>query len=281
MSVTMTPGGAGAELNVRSWNRKIEPALYQKMQFIPTLSETTKVMDGLYVRRLRPVAAQSLASTNDGTSFNLSDFDPVLYVLLPNWVLAAGGYSDASKWRQGDEIDPAFANNLNSALAVGLDTLVLAEIAVATATPIGDATYHIEAAGLRNALGALETNSKRHVTAGVTKLNLLLSTGEIPHSLSIPEINNAYQRGDGKSPTVSGRISTGLGFNFDFATHLVADGNGRHGAAYHGDCIQYGYNKRPAAERQRLRKQTILMADAEIGFETIYQEKLQPIRHAA
>lgn len=279
MSTYMTPGGAGAELSLKEYARKIEPALYNAMQFIPQLKERAeKIRDTLYVRRLAAVSTSTLASTADGSSITFSDLNPSVFSLTPNWVIAAAAYPDSAPRRQGEEIDAAFAENLTAALAAGLDTLVLAEIQSATTTPVGNAAYDIDAAGLRSALATLETNSKRLVKAGLSELNLLLDTGQISPALAIPEINNAYQRGDGKAPTVSGRISTGLGFKFDFTTLLASDANGKHGAAFHGDAIHYGYNQRPKPEKQRYLKQNRLMADAEIGFETIYQELLVPIR---
>ena len=281
MSTYMTPGGAGANMSIKEYSRKIEPALYNAMQFIPLIKERAeKIMDGLYVRRLGRVATQTMSTTNDGTTVTFSDLAPTAFQLSPAWVLAAAAYPDSAPRRHGDEIDPAYAANLTAALAAGLDTLVLAEIQAGTTTPIGDGSTSIDAAKLRAALTALETNSKRLVKAGLSELNVLLDTGQVGASLAIPEINNAYQRGDGKSPTVSGRISTGLGFKFDYTTLLASDGNGKHGAAFHGDAIHYGYNQRPKAEKQRYLKQTRLMSDAEIGFETIYQELLQPIRTA-
>lgn len=279
MSTYMTPGGAGANLSLKEYSRKIESALYNAMQFIPSIKERAeKIRDTLFVRRMGRVSTQQISSTGDGTGFTFSDLSPVVFQLTPVWIIAAAAFPDSSPRRLGEEIEPETVENLNASLAAGLDALVLAEIAAATTTPIGNAAYDIEAAGLRSALTALETNSKRLVKAGRSDINLLLSTSQIGASLAIPEINNAYQRGDGKAPTVSGRISKGLGFMFDYTTLCTTDANGVHGAAYHGDCIHYGYNQRPKPEKQRYLKQERFMADAEIGFETIYQELLQPIR---
>ncbi len=279
MSTYMTPGGAGANLNITTYARKLEVALYDATEGWKYFKERAeKIMNGLIVRRLGRVSSSTLASTADGSSITFSDLAPVQFTLSPTWVIAAAAYPDSAPRRQGEEIDPAFADNLTGALGEGLDTLVLAEFQAGTTTPIGDGASDIDSAKLRAALTALDTNSKRTRQAGLANFVLLLDTGQQNPALAIPEITNAYQRGDGKAPTVSGRISTGLGFKFDFTTRLTSDANGKHGAAFYGDCIHTGFNKRPGVEKQRYLKQNRIMVDAEIGYETVYQELLQPIR---
>ena len=269
-----------SSLNKHNWARRIEPALYDSMLFIPTLDETAETINQqLTVRRLGRISTQTLADTNDGETFNFDTITPTAITLAPVWMIAAAAYADSAPRRQGDEIKPAYASNVEDALAAGLDYYMLSLIPSGTTTPIVNAAYNIDAAGLRSALAALVTNTKRKIKPG-DDINLLLDTGQVDDALSIPEITQAYQRGDGRSPLVSGRVSTGYGFSFAFTTLLTSDANGKHGAAYKGQAIQYGYNKRPSPEVQRYKKQTRLMADAEIAGNIIYNEMLQPIRTA-
>lgn len=277
----MTPNATSA-LNIKEWARRIEPAVYDSMAFLPTLKEAAeRIMDGLYVRRIGTVPVQTLADTNDGATFNFDTMTPTAILLSPSWILAAAAYPDSSPRRQGDEISAAYANNLNEALAAGLDAYVLAFIQSAVTTvPIGGAAYNIDAAGLRTAIQQLAGTSKRDIQPGDPGINLILHTNQIDDALAIPEVNQAYQRGDGRSPQLTGKITTGYGLNFMFSTLVKADANGFHGAAYKGEFMHYGYNQRPKPEKQRYLKQTRLTADAEIGANVVYNEYVQPIRTA-
>jgi hypothetical protein len=144
---------------------------------------------------------------------------------------------------------------------------------------MGNNGYRIDAAGLRYGITQLATNSRRNVQPG-DEIYLLLDTGQIADALAIPEINRAMERGDGKSPQVTGRMTTGYGYKFNFTTLLASDGNGRHGVAWVPSAFQHGYNQRPKAEKQRYKKQSRLMADAEIAGNIIYHEKLFAFRTA-
>lgn len=279
MSVIMLPGSTSAELNLKEYARKIEPALYNAMSIVPKLSERAeKIKNGLFVRRLNAVSAQVLAATNDGTTFNFSDFNPQQYELTPNWLIAAGAYTTAGPRRQGPEIETAFMDNLRDCMGAALDTIVGAEFSVATATPLGGPAYDIEAIGLRTTMAALMTATKMGIESGKTKIHLVLSTAQLAALMAVPEITQAQQRGDGASPNATGRLSNGLGYSYDFTTLLTTDVNGVHGAAFHSEAIHYGYNLRPKPDKQNYLKQIRLMVEAEIGFETIFQEKIRPIR---
>ena len=275
----MTPN-ATSNLNITKWARRLEPALYDFMKFIPKTKEAAEqIMNGLYVRRLGAISTQNLADTEEGTGCTFSTITPTRILLSPSWIIAAVAYPDSSPRRQGDEINAAYAANVESALGAGLDAYGLAFIqSSVTTTPIGNAAYNIDAAGLRSAVAALATNSKLSVEPGDASVYLLLDPGQADDALAIPEINQAYQRGDGRSPQLSGKITTGYGLEIDFTTLLATDANGKHGAAFKGEFLQYGYNKRPSPEKQRYMKQTRIMADAEIGANVIYNELVVPIR---
>jgi len=276
-----TPGGAGANLTVNRWARGMEKALYDMQQFIPRCEESAeKVGQQLTVRRLGRISTQTLSATSDGTNFDFQDLAPTTLNLTPNWVICATGYPDSMERRMGDddEIKKDYADNLDDALAAGLENLAL-QLITSAQYYIGNNAYNIEAAGLRYVLGLIATNSRRHVQPG-DEINLLLDTGQISSALAIPEITLAYQRGDGKSPTVTGVVSTGYGYTFRFTTLLANDANGRHGAVWVRSAIRYGYNKRPSPEAQRYLKQTRLMSDAEWAGSIVYQEKLVGIRTA-
>lgn len=276
-----TPGGAGANLKVNRWKKGMEAALYDSQVFIPNLEETgEKVGNQLTLRRLSRVGIQTLSATSDGTDFDFQDLAPYTVNITPTWVLCATAYPDSMPRRMGDgdNIRADYAANLDDALAAGLDNLIL-QLVPSAQYYIGNNGYNIEAAGLRYGLGLVVTNTRRHVQPG-DDINLLLDTGQISAALSIPEINFAYQRGDGKAPVVTGKQSTGYGLSFKFTTLLAQDGNGRHGAIFVRKAIQYGYNKRAEGEVQRYKKQTRIMSDAEIGGNIIYPEMIVGVRTA-
>ncbi len=278
-SVYTTPGGAGANLKVTRWKRGLEAALYDSQQFIPNLEETKeKVGNQLTLRRLSRIGVQTLSATSDGTDFDFQDLAPYTVNITPSWVICATAYPDSMPRRmgEGDNIRKDYADNLDDALAAGIENLML-QLVPSAQYHIGNNGYDIEAAGLRYVLGLIAMNTRRHVQPG-DEINLLLDTGQIPASLSIPEINFAYQRGDGKAPVVTGKVSTGYGYSFKYTTLLANDGNGRHGAVYVRKAIQYGYNQRPNAEAQRYLKQTRLMSDGEVGGNIIFPEMIVGIR---
>lgn len=283
-STYMTPGGAGANLNVTKWERTIEGALYDRWRAIPNFKESAeKLMDGLWVRRMGRIAMQTILATGDGTGFEHSDAAPTRVQITPTWCISSVAHPDHAKWREGNEIDPAYAATCEKSLAAGVENLILQLVSSASNT-YGSSAYNIDATGLRSVLTSLATNSYQDedegIEAGDTDLHLMLDTGQIAHALAIPEINNAYQRGDGKSPLVTGRMGTGLGFNFMFSTLLATAAGAKQGLAWKKPAIKYGWNKRPSPEKQRFLKQVRLMCDAEIGGNIIYNELMVAVRTA-
>lgn len=278
MSVVMLPGSTGSNLTIKGYSRTIEKALYNAMQALPRFKEKAeKIMNGLYVRRMGRATFQTLSGTAAGTGLTYSDLSPVVFQLEPQWLLVAAAWPDSAPRRMGVEIEPETKDNLNECMKAAIDFTALVEFTALTSTPYGGVASDIDTAILRNALTTLETNSRRRAKAG-DDLHLLLPTTQVGPSLAIPEITHAEQRGDGKGPLVTGKQSKGLGFAFDYTTLLTLDGNGYNGAAFHGDCIQYGWNQRAKPEKQRLEKQDRFFVDCEIGLETIYQELAVPIR---
>jgi hypothetical protein len=272
----MLPGSTGSNLTIQNYKRQIYAALYNRMRFLPKSDKVMeKIFNALILRRMGRVVTQTISSTGDGTGFDFSDLTPTAITVSPNWIIAAAAMPDSMKRRGGEEIDAASVKTLNDSLAAGLETYALTVVQAATTTPIGNATYDIEPVGLRGALQALNVNSHGNADAGDS--NVLLSATQIGASLNIPEINQAQQRGDGTSPLVTGRISNGYGFNFDFTTLVANDASGYWGVAWKKAAVVYGYNQEPGPERQRYLKQERFMADAEIGVKILYNEMLQPI----
>lgn len=271
-----TPGSiSGGVLSVQRWKRGLGKALYDKQRFIPRLDESAeKVGYILNVRRLSRVGYQTMGTTSDGTDVSFNDLTPTNTPISPTWVLTGAAYPDSMPRRMGDgdNIKADYADNLNSALAAGLESIVLQNVVSATYT-IGNSAYNIEAAGLRYGIALLTTNTRFDSQPG-DSINLILDSGQIAPSLAIPEINQAWQRGDGTSPQVTGKLSTGYGLTFMYSTLVSQTGGAKYGAIWVPKCISYGYNEQPNAESQRFLKQTRLMADAEIGSAIIYQERL-------
>lgn len=272
----MTPGGAGANLLISNYARRIYAALYDRMKFLPKCDKTMeKILNSLILRRMGRVATQTLSTTENGTGFDFSDLAPTQVTVSPAWILAAAARPDSLKRRGGDEIDPASAKTLDDALAAGLEAYALTVVQAATTTPIGTGASDIDAVKFRAALQALNVNSYGNVTPG--EPNMLLSATQVSAALAIPEVTNAYQRGGGESPLVTGIIGKGYGFNLAFSTLVALDASGYWGAAWKKEAVVYGYNKEPGPERQRYMKQERFMADAEIGVKILYNEMLQPI----
>lgn len=276
-----TPGGAGSNLTVNRWQRGLGKALYDKQRFIPRLARTAeKIGNQLGVRRLSRVGYQTMSNTSDGTDVSFNDLAPTLTNITPTWVLTGAAYPDSMPRRMGDgdNIRGDYANNLTSALAAGLESIVLQNVVSATYT-IGNSSYNIEAAGMRYALALLTTNTRFDSQPG-DEINMILDAGQIAPSLAIPEINAAWQRGDGVSPQVTGKMSTGYGLTFMYTTLTASSGGAHYGAIWVPECISYNYNEDPTAEAQRFLKQTRLLEDAEIGSAIIYQERLIGVQTA-
>lgn len=278
MSVIMTPS-QGANLRISHYARSIIGALYNRMQALPRFKERAeKIHNSLIVRRLARVSHQTLAATSNGTGFNYSDLAPTQFTLEPVWLVVAVAMPDSSPRRMGDEIEPATKKDLDAAMSAALDYTVLAEFTALSATPFGGPASDIDSAILRGAVQAVETNSRRRAMGGDNDIHLLLSTTQISASLGIPEITHADQRGDGKGPLVTGKVSKGLGLNFDYTTLLTLDANGYNGAVFHGEAVHYGWNQRPRPQKQQYELQSRFIVDAELGFETVMQELAVPIR---
>ena len=270
-----TPSGAGSNLTVNRWQRGLGKALYDRQRFIPRLARTAeKIGNQLGVRRLSRVGFQTMSGSSDGTDVSFNDLAPTLTNITPTWVLTGAAYPDSMPRRMGDDdnIRADYANNLTSALAAGLESIVLQNVVSASYT-IGNSGYSIEAAGLRYGLAMLTTNTRFDSQPG-DEINLILDSGQIAPSLAIPEINAAWQRGDGTSPQVTGKLSTGYGMTFMYTTLTASSGGAHYGAIWVPECISYNYNLEPTAEIQRYIKQTRLLEDAEIGAAIIYQERL-------
>lgn len=273
---SMTVSGQGANVTVKNWKRTMLKALYDKMRLIPHCDMTAEaLMGGLYVRRMGKVTAQQLATSQDGTTFNIDSAYPVATVITPQWILAATGYSDQVTRQVGTEIKQGSADTCNGALAAGCDNYISQLVASATYNS-GGAGYSVEPVQLRAALQSIAVNSSQNAEEG--ELWAILSATQIAASLNVPEITQAIYRGDGTAPVVTGRLSNGYGFKFDYSTILYADAAGYHCPILKPDAISYGWNKQPDGEVQRYLKQVRVMADAEIGGAIIYPEMIVDMR---
>ena len=280
-STYVTPGGAGANLSIKKWKRKIEPALYDKPRAYTKFKETGEsIMNQLAIRRLGRIAGQTLSSSNDGTSFDFQDLGPTVITLDPVWLMCPAAWPDSAPRRMGMEVGPAFRKNVEDALSAAIEYLGLSVATLTTATPLGNAGYSINAAGFRGVLQDVATDSHMAVEPGDAGMYMILNTSQIAACLDIPEVGQAYQGSGGKSPYISGITSDGAGWKVLFTTLATLDANGYNGLAWADDAIQYGYNKRPDVEDQRYLKQNRIMADAEVGFAIVYNEKCKAIRTA-
>lgn len=282
-STYMTAGGAGANLTVKQWKRKLEPGLYDKMRGLPKFKETAEtggIMNQLAIRRLGRIAGQTLTGSNDGTNFDFQDLAPTVVTIDPVWLICPAAWPDSAPRRMGMEVKAGFRKNVEDALSSALEYYALSVATLTTSTPLGNAAYNINAAGFRGLVRDIATDSKMNVEPGDAGMYVILDTSQIDSCLDIPEIGQAYQGAGGKSPIVSGITSLGAGWKVLFSTLCTADANGKNGLAWADDAIQYGYNKRPDIEDQRYLKQNRIMADAEIGVSVIYNEKCKAVRTA-
>src|SRR5690242_19971631 len=111
------PGSApGSNLTIQRWSRRIEPGLYDRMKFIPTIAEDEDgpIYNTLNIRRLGRAASQQLAATDDGTGVTFSSLSPANITLTPVWVVVAAAIPDSLLRRGGEEIDPAYADNVET-----------------------------------------------------------------------------------------------------------------------------------------------------------------------
>src|SRR5689334_19714572 len=270
-----TPGASpGSNLTMQKWQGSLEAAIYDRQWFLPRITDKERGYGQLNVRKMGTFTGATAASSEDGvTAFaSFQSGSPTSVAMTPSWLLVPTALPDSVGFVAGDNIDDAYASGVEDALAAYIESQALSDVPSLT-NFLGNAAYDMDVAGARAAVANLRNTAK--VLADPVNKQIFGLFGALQHDdvMSIPEFTHAEQRGDGKSPLVSGVVGKGNAVTIEFTTLLTSDANGLHGVIWVPSAFAYWYNKRPAVEKQRYLKQNRILADCHFSHAIIHNAR--------
>jgi hypothetical protein len=243
----LTPGGTDS-WNLQVWQRTIEPATYQRMQFIPTIDQGPRPYDILNIRKHGRASSTTLGQSAEGHTLTASDITATTVT-----VSAAGNYVMVA-WSANEEaqtevnLDAEARGNIEQALAESTDESALTNVASLTQTM---SQASVDLSMYRKALGRLMGNTNGMFAPGETpNIYGIFTHKQYPSLMDIPELTNAEVRGDSENPQVKGIWARGSGTTLKMSTVIENDANGDHNCLYVPSAFVVAWNVRSMIKNQ-------------------------------
>lgn len=252
----LTPGGTTG-WNEQRWQKKFEPATYQRLKFIPTIDEGDRPFGLLNIRKHARVAGSTLSQSADGTGLTYLSIIGTPVTVTPVGSVVPVAWSRNEKVQVQANFDAEAAGNVEQALAELTDTGALLNVATLTQA-ISQAD--VDGPMLRRGFGQLmgNTNGKAE-PGGDQQVHGIFSHTQYPNLGNIPEFNQAELRGDSENPYVKGIWTRGGGMMLIMSTVIANDANGWHNCLYIPEAFVIAWNQRSEVVRdsQELQERVI------------------------
>ena len=152
MATYYSPDVNGLALVNEVWNRTIEPAVYDKMVFIPNIREHQKLAGLLHIPKLARMSTSTLAQSASGAALTGLANTEVEVTITPVGTYLMVHMSQNMIAQTDLNIDSAFVQNVEDAMAEGLETNALANLSSLTTNQI-TAAGGVDAATWRSGIG--------------------------------------------------------------------------------------------------------------------------------
>ena len=268
---------------MQKWQDTFEAGVYDKQRFLPRTTSKMRMYGQGNIRKMGTFSGATWTTSDDGTlgPGTFQSGSPSVVTLVPAWLGVPTAFPDSLEFVAGENVDPAYADGVEAALAAYIESQFLQDVASLTAN-IGNGAYDIDKAGWDAASAQLDNAAKVLAELeGGAQVYGILGKLQKDDLMNVEQFTHADVRGDGQNPSVSGVISKGDGVNVNFSTLLYSDANGLHGCMWIPTAFAYFYNKKPSVERQRYLKQNRILADAHFAHNIVHNARAIDIRTKA
>ena len=256
---SITPGGTTG-WNITTFRKKIAPATYQEMVFIPMIEDYGMKLGTTGTIR----KAQRMVTTVLGQSAEGNGLTPAALVDTAATLSAAGNYvmvewSENEKAQMDLAINTLASGEVERAIGEGSDTIALVSVASGTQNM---SQAGVDMTGLNQALGRLGMNTNGEAAPGKAQIYAIFSFTQLPNLQAIPQYNSAEMRGDSENPYVKGVWMRGGGVLLNLSSAVYQDVNGWHNPIFIREAFQIGWN----TDRAEVESQKFELKNKVIGF---------------
>jgi hypothetical protein len=257
-----------------------DDATYQRMVFIPTISEYPgRVLNTGNVRKQARVTGTTLGQSDEGDSLSASNPSGTPITLTPVGRYVYCAWSENEDAQVEVNLDTALADGIEQGLAETTEAGALALVTSLTQT-MSQAAF--DATMVRQAVGRLVGNMNGSVIPGDSETIYMVATNtQYPALMGITEFTHADVRGDSENPSVKGIWGKGGGVNLKLSTVVTLDANGWHNVLYVKMAFVAGWNLRSRIKRQDLQLQNRVIAYNNSAFSVRHDLRAIALRTTA
>lgn len=204
-----------------------------------------KMRDGLYIRKIARVPANTQAAGATGKGLTYSNNTEERVVALPVWAYSAVEIARPVYNRMEISPDNSYRKQLSAGLGTSIDVAGAALAAGLTTNVLGSGAVNVSRALLQATVAAIVTSARGAVKIGQTPIYLKLHPSQIVHYMALNELMADYARGDGERPIVSGWANKALGLHVDESGNVYQAGGVSYNLAYVDDAFVQAYNEEP------------------------------------
>jgi hypothetical protein len=265
MAGTVLVPGTQTGWTIEKWQRTLEDATYQKMEFIPVIDEGDRPLNLLHIRKHARVTGATLGQTSDGTGLTYVNPIGTPVTVTPVGSVVPIAWSENYDAQTDFNFDDETRGDAEKSLAELTETNALANVASLTQIM---SQAGVDAAMLRQGLGRLAGNTNGMAMPGGTGQPTtygIFSHTQYPNLASITEVNAAQLRGDSENPYVRGIWAKGFGFVLLLSTVITNDAGGWENCLFIPSAFVIAWNVRSRMKRQDFELQNRLILYNNVG----------------
>jgi hypothetical protein len=240
------PGTEGANYLRTEYDADFKTKAYEDSVIVEDFDKPTgveKIGNGLVIRIVPTISAQTLLSTGAGTSLTYDTTTATSVTCAPVGRYGAVEIPEhlVAKMANGEEtaLKTAYRNQLMGSVKEGFDAYAALTVGPGIGTAKGPANF--DKSGLLDAAQSLRTNAKSH--ANNAQVFVKYHPSQIKHIKSISEIMNADARGDSANPNVTGIMVKAWGMTFGESGNIYSSAGVVYNMLHLKSAFVRGYNQ--------------------------------------
>lgn len=271
MANAYVPSGNGSVYGTEAWNEVIEPAVYDKQAFVPNIKEFKRLFNKLNIPKITRDTYNTLSqTTGEGDSLTYGSATETEVELSPAGVYVAKKYSANLDKQTFLNLNGAFVQNVEDALAEGIETSACSNFTTLSTNLISAAS--IDAAAFRNGKARLLVSAKNvKGTPESGMQHLILPSMQYDDVMAISEFTHADARGDSENPMVKGVFVKAAGVMLHFTNVLPsAGGSSVYGCLWIPEAFGISWNERINVREQDFELQHKIIGYANFGSNIVH-----------
>lgn len=256
----------------QKWAKFIERAPYFRGVMLTRATEFEPLHGQFHLPQMGTFTPTSVSSTTDMTHDGLvfSANTETEYTISPSTIILATSVNDNVMERAASDPKPVLRESFEMAMGQKVDQDIFSLFDASVLGASGGYGSVLDKSTILNVQARIEKNAKEYADDG-QQIYFAFAPENGPAVRSTSDFVNAYIRGDGQNPAVSGRVVDAFGISF------VPSGNVRTNAGATGynngmwikKGIGFSFNIRPRVEVQRRGLGWWILAEADYGYGTV------------